>query len=82
MVWEKGQANAIVYALEVRRRTSTLNGSLNSMEAHQEARDAAMSAGGTTSRTARMTMGLPSLSTLTPTSRPGIERLMASLTAI
>lgn len=46
MVWEKGQANAIVYALEVRRRTSTLNGSLNSMEAHQEARDAAMSAGG------------------------------------
>ena len=46
MVWEKGQDNAIVYALEVRRRTSTLNGSLNSMEAHQEARDAAMSAGG------------------------------------
>ncbi|WP_242630918.1 type II and III secretion system protein family protein [Variovorax paradoxus] len=46
MVWEKGQANAIVYALEVRRRTSTLNGSLNSMEAHQEARDAAMSSGG------------------------------------
>ena len=46
MVWEKGQANAIVYALEVRRRASTLNGSLNSMEAHQEARDAAMSAGG------------------------------------
>lgn len=46
MVWEKGQANAIVYALEVRRRTSTLNGSLNSMEAHQEAREAAMSAGG------------------------------------
>ncbi|MET3443021.1 pilus assembly protein CpaC [Variovorax paradoxus] len=46
MIWEKGQANAIVYALEVRRRASTLNGSLNSMEAHQEARDAAMSAGG------------------------------------
>lgn len=46
MIWEKGQANAIVYALEVRRRASTLAGSLNSMEAHQEARDAAMSSGG------------------------------------
>ncbi|WGT63267.1 type II and III secretion system protein family protein [Variovorax paradoxus] len=46
MIWEKGQANATVYALEVRRRASTLAGSLNSMEAHQEARDAAMSSGG------------------------------------
>jgi pilus assembly protein CpaC len=46
MIWEKGQANATVYALEVRRRASTLAGSLNSMEAHQEARDATMSSGG------------------------------------
>lgn len=46
MVWEKGQSNATVYALEVRRRTSTLAGSLNSMEAHQEARDAATAASG------------------------------------
>lgn len=46
MIWEKGQPTATVYALEVRRRTSTLSGSLNSMAAHQEARDAAMAAGG------------------------------------
>ena len=46
MVWERGQQNATVYALEVRRRASTLAGSLGSMEAHQEARDNAMSAGG------------------------------------
>jgi len=46
MVWEKGQLNATVYALEVRRRASTLTGSLNSMDAHQEARDAATAAGG------------------------------------
>jgi len=46
MVWEKGQPTATVYALEVRRRASTLSGSLNSMTAHQEARDAAMAAGG------------------------------------
>ncbi|SDI23619.1 pilus assembly protein CpaC [Variovorax sp. OV700] len=46
MVWEKGQSTATVYALEVRRRASTLSGSLNSMTAHQEARDAAMAAGG------------------------------------
>ena len=46
MIWEKGQSAATVYALEVRRRASTLSGSLNSMDAHQEARDAAMAAGG------------------------------------
>ena len=46
MIWEKGQSTATVYALEVRRRASTLSGSLNSMTAHQEARDAAMAAGG------------------------------------
>ena len=46
MIWEKGQPTATVYALEVRRRASTLSGSLNSMTAHQEARDAAMAAGG------------------------------------
>ncbi|HWV17639.1 MAG TPA: type II and III secretion system protein family protein [Rhodocyclaceae bacterium] len=46
MVWEKGQSTATVYSLEVRRRSSTLAGSLSSMTAHQEARDAAMAAGG------------------------------------
>ena len=46
MIWEKGQSTATVYALEVRRRASTLSGSLSSMTAHQEARDAAMAAGG------------------------------------
>ncbi|MBW8720262.1 MAG: pilus assembly protein N-terminal domain-containing protein, partial [Variovorax paradoxus] len=46
MIWEKGQSTATVYAVEVRRRASTLSGSLNSMDAHQEARDAAMAAGG------------------------------------
>ena len=46
MVWEKGQVSATVYELEVRRRASTLTGSLNSMDAHQEARDAAMAASG------------------------------------
>lgn len=46
MIWEKGQPTATVYALEVRRRASTLSGSLNSMAAHQEAREAAMAAGG------------------------------------
>jgi len=46
MVWERGQSSATVYAIEVRRRASTLAGSLSSMEAHQEARDAAMSSGG------------------------------------
>src|SRR4051812_40748134 len=46
MIWEKGQSAATIYALEVRRRASTLAGSLDSMEAHQEARDTAMAAGG------------------------------------
>jgi pilus assembly protein CpaC len=46
MVWEKGQSTATVYALEVRRRVSTLGGSLSSMEAHQDAREAASAGGG------------------------------------
>ncbi|WP_341887114.1 type II and III secretion system protein family protein [Variovorax sp. YR752] len=46
MLWEKGQSTATVYALEVRRRASTLTGTLDSMTAHQEARDAALAAGG------------------------------------
>ncbi|MGQ2997914.1 type II and III secretion system protein family protein [Variovorax sp.] len=46
MVWEKGRSAATVYALEIRRRGATLTGSLDSMTAHQEARDAAMASGG------------------------------------
>jgi pilus assembly protein CpaC len=46
MVWEKGQSAATVYALEVRRRSATVNGSLDSMDAHQDARTAAMAASG------------------------------------
>ena len=46
MIWEKGQTSATVYMLEVRRRGSTLTGTLDSMTAHQEARDAASAAGG------------------------------------
>ncbi|WP_395352697.1 type II and III secretion system protein family protein [Variovorax sp. UC122_21] len=45
MIWEKGQLSATVYSLEVRRRSSTLTGSLDSVIAHQEARDTAMAAG-------------------------------------
>ncbi|MNV41682.1 Type II secretion system protein D precursor [compost metagenome] len=46
MLWEKGQSTATVYALEVRQRASTLSGSLDSMTAHQEARDTALATGG------------------------------------
>lgn len=45
MIWEKGQPSATVYSLEVRRRSSTLTGSLDSVIAYQEARDTAMAAG-------------------------------------
>lgn len=45
MIWEKGQSSATVYMVEVRRRGSTLTGTLDSMTAHQEARDAASAAG-------------------------------------
>jgi len=46
MIWEKGQSSATVYALEVRRRASVLTGSLDSLPAHQDARDTASAAGG------------------------------------
>ena len=46
MVWEKGRTAATVYTLEVRRRGGVLTGSLDSMTAHQEARDAAMASSG------------------------------------
>ncbi|MET3497309.1 type II and III secretion system protein family protein [Variovorax boronicumulans] len=42
MVWEKGQSAASTYTLEVRRRVSTLAGSMDSMPAHQQARDTAL----------------------------------------
>ncbi|MGJ7533317.1 MULTISPECIES: type II and III secretion system protein family protein [unclassified Variovorax] len=42
MVWEKGNSAATTYIVEVRRRTSTLAGSMDSMPAHQQARDTAL----------------------------------------
>jgi pilus assembly protein CpaC len=42
MVWEKGNAAATSYTIEVRRRASTLAGSMDSMTAHQQARDTAL----------------------------------------
>lgn len=42
MVWEKGNAAATTYTVEVRRRTATLAGSTDSMTAHQQARDIAL----------------------------------------
>lgn len=42
MVWEKGNSAATSYTIEVRRRASTLTGSMDSMTAHQQARDTAL----------------------------------------
>lgn len=42
MVWEKSNAAATTYAIEVRRRSATLAGTMDSMAAHQQARDTAM----------------------------------------
>lgn len=42
MVWEKGNTAATTYLVEVRRRSSTLAGTMDSMTAHQEARDTAL----------------------------------------
>ncbi|CAA2108406.1 type II and III secretion system protein family protein [Variovorax paradoxus] len=42
MVWEKGNAAATTYIVEVRRRTGLLAGSMDSMTAHQQARDTAL----------------------------------------
>ncbi|MCR6479708.1 type II and III secretion system protein family protein [Variovorax sp. ZS18.2.2] len=42
MVWEKGNSAATTYTLEVRRRSSTLAGTMDSMVTHQQARDAAL----------------------------------------
>jgi pilus assembly protein CpaC len=46
MVWEKGNAAATTYALEVRRRASTLTGAMDSMATHQQARDTALASTG------------------------------------
>jgi pilus assembly protein CpaC len=43
MIWEKGRAAATTYMVEVRRRSATLAGSLDSMPAHQQASDTALS---------------------------------------
>jgi pilus assembly protein CpaC len=42
MIWEKGQAAATTYLVEVRRRASTLSGTLGTMPEHQEARETAL----------------------------------------
>ncbi|WP_395317373.1 type II and III secretion system protein family protein [Variovorax sp. UC74_104] len=46
MVWEKGNSAATSYVIEVRRRTATLAGSMDSMTAHQQARDTALASTG------------------------------------
>jgi pilus assembly protein CpaC len=46
MVWEKGNAAATTYTVEVRRRAATLSGSMDSMAAHQQARDTALASNG------------------------------------
>ncbi|MDH6591317.1 pilus assembly protein CpaC [Variovorax sp. TBS-050B] len=43
MVWEKGQSAATTYTLDVQRRSAVLSGSIESMPAHQRARDTALS---------------------------------------
>lgn len=42
MVWEKGSAVATTYPIEVRRRTSTLTGTMDNMITHQAARETAL----------------------------------------
>ncbi|MDQ0014248.1 pilus assembly protein CpaC [Variovorax boronicumulans] len=42
MIWEKGQPAATTYLVEVRRRTSTMSGTLATMPEHQEARETAL----------------------------------------
>ena len=46
MVWEKGSTSAITYPVEVRRPSSTVSGSMDSMTAHQVARDTALASNG------------------------------------
>ncbi|MBB1599331.1 type II and III secretion system protein family protein [Variovorax sp. UMC13] len=40
MVWERGSSSATTYAIEVQRRTAVLEGTLDSVPAQQQARDA------------------------------------------
>ena len=46
MVWEKGNAAATTYAVEVRRRNATVSGAMDSVAAHQQARDTALAGAG------------------------------------
>ena len=46
MVWEKGNAAATTYTVEVRRRSSTLTGAMDSMTTHQQARGTALASAG------------------------------------
>jgi len=46
MVWEKGNAAATTYAVEVRRRNATVSGTMDSVAAHQQARDTALAGAG------------------------------------
>ena len=43
MVWEKGSSAATTYAVEVRRRVALVTGSTDSLPAHQQATDVALS---------------------------------------
>lgn len=42
MVWEKGQAAATTYTVDVQRRSATLSGSMGSLSDYQQAREAAL----------------------------------------
>ncbi|CAN7584974.1 type II and III secretion system protein family protein [Variovorax paradoxus] len=42
MIWEKGNSAATTYSIEVRRRSATLAGTMDSVAAHQQARETAM----------------------------------------
>jgi len=42
MVWEKGQAAATTYTVDVQRRSATLSGSMGSLPDYQQAREAAL----------------------------------------
>ena len=42
MVWEKGRPAATIYVLEVQRRDARLDGTLDSVSAYQQAREAAL----------------------------------------
>jgi len=46
MVWEKGQRAATTYAVQVQRRTAALNGGVDSLPEHRQARETALASHG------------------------------------